>query len=212
MMIITLIERVRRKLNEPKKKRKYNSKVKKQNWFLILLIAGLLLALIIKNNGSPDTERKFNTVQQEVNDLSSQIKSLGGNVQSITKTLQSVQSTQQQQVQLQSARRSASQRPVFYPVSTIGVEQWRGLVAKYFPPNQVDNALKIMTLESGGNPNSLSRTCDRGLMQINCNHANMVNYNLNALYDPETNIRVAAEIFNSSYWYPWSTARRAGVI
>lgn len=35
---------------------------------------------------------------------------------------------------------------------TGGVEQWRTLVASYFPADQVDTAMRVMACESGGNP------------------------------------------------------------
>lgn len=86
------------------------------------------------------------------------------------------------------------------------VEKWRPLVAKYFPANEVNNALKIMKAESGGNPNALSPTQDRGLMQINQCHSAKVGGNLNALFNPETNVKVAYQIWKSSGWRAWTTS------
>ena len=88
-------------------------------------------------------------------------------------------------------------------------------MAQYFPPSQVDNALTIMRLESGGNPGAThynaNGSVDYGLLQINSVHSAAVGGDLNALYDPATNIRVAATIWQSGGWSQWSTARQAGL-
>lgn len=85
-------------------------------------------------------------------------------------------------------------------------ESYRGLVAAYFPAGQVDNALLTMQKESGCRTHAVSPTNDHGLMQVNCTyHCAKVGGNVNALYDPETNIRLASAIYrdrgNWSAWY-----------
>jgi hypothetical protein len=91
---------------------------------------------------------------------------------------------------------------------------WRPLVAKYFPAEQVDNALAIMNAESGGNPSAVSPTNDHGLFQINAGtwpgYADGLP--LEMAYDAETNIRVASYIYNTRGWSPWTTARKLGLI
>lgn len=69
----------------------------------------------------------------------------------------------------------------------------------------VSVAEAICEAESSGNPYALSTTCDRGLMQINCVHSDMVQGDLTALYDPTTNIAVAWKIYSADGWSPWST-------
>lgn len=85
-------------------------------------------------------------------------------------------------------------------------ESYRGLVASYFPAGQVDNALLTMQKESGCRTNAVSPTNDHGLMQVNCTyHCAKVGGDVNRLYDPETNIRLASAIYkdrgNWSAWY-----------
>jgi soluble lytic murein transglycosylase-like protein len=82
---------------------------------------------------------------------------------------------------------------------------WKPLIAKYFPSDQVNNAIKIVNAESGGNTNVLSPTRDRGLFQINAIHIGRVNGNLEALFDPETNVKVAYAIWSEQGWGPWTT-------
>jgi len=89
-----------------------------------------------------------------------------------------------------------------------GVEPWRGLVGKYFPASEIENALSIMSAESGGNPDAISPTKDLGLMQINAVHADRVGGDLSRLFDPEVNLRVAYEIWSEQSWHPWSTAKK----
>ena len=86
-------------------------------------------------------------------------------------------------------------------------ESYRGLVAKYFPADQVNNALLTMSKESSCNPRAVSPTRDHGLMQINEVHLAKVGGNVNALYDPETNIRVASSIFAGRGWNAWYAVR-----
>lgn len=92
------------------------------------------------------------------------------------------------------------------------VESWRGLVSRYFPANQVDNALRIIQAESGGNASIISPvnrngTRDVGLFQINDVHG----LSTAARQDPETNVRFAAQLFARSGWQPWSTAPKLGL-
>ncbi len=86
-------------------------------------------------------------------------------------------------------------------------ESYRPIVAKYFPAGQVNNALLTMSKESSCNPLAVSPTHDHGLMQINEVHLDMVGGNLNALYDPDTNIRVAASIYSGRGWNAWYAVR-----
>jgi hypothetical protein len=86
--------------------------------------------------------------------------------------------------------------------SETGCETYRPLLEKY--NWDVHIALAVMQAESGCNPTSLSQTSDRGLMQINAVHADMVNGNLNALFDPATNIQVAHRVYLSQGWKGWS--------
>jgi hypothetical protein len=92
--------------------------------------------------------------------------------------------------------------------SGASTEQWRALVAKYFPANQVDNCLKVMACESGGNPNASSPTNDHGLMQIN---KGLAMYG-QQIYNPEFNIRLAyTNYYARRGWQPWSCARKVGL-
>lgn len=64
-----------------------------------------------------------------------------------------------------------------------------------------------MYCESGGRPNAThlnnDGSMDYGLMQINSIHRKRVGGDLNALLDPETNVRVAHDIFVEQGFTPW---------
>lgn len=80
------------------------------------------------------------------------------------------------------------------------VTRWRSLVARYFPAEQVDNALWTIQLESGGNPASVnSGSGCSGLMQVAPPF-----HGWNPL-DAENNIRIAAKIWRRHGWGAWST-------
>jgi soluble lytic murein transglycosylase-like protein len=85
-----------------------------------------------------------------------------------------------------------------------GAEQWRSLVAAYFPPEHVETVLRMLQCESGGDPLAYSAG-NYGLLQINAVHAARVGGNLEALYDPETNIRVGRDIWRDNAGFgPWA--------
>lgn len=71
-----------------------------------------------------------------------------------------------------------------------------------------------MTPESHGDPNATNYntngSTDRGLFQVNSIHAARVAY-LDQLYDPATNVRVAAAIYSEQGWCPWATAAKLGL-
>lgn len=65
-------------------------------------------------------------------------------------------------------------------------------------------ARAVCTAESGLNPSSISPTHDYGLCQINQVHRKRVGGDLQKLLDPETNIRVASDIWREQGFSPWS--------
>ena len=80
----------------------------------------------------------------------------------------------------------------------------------------VNTATAIFMAESGLNPTSVSKTNrngtrDYGVAQINSIHKGKVSGDINQLLDPETNIRVAYEIYkgrgNFSAWSAFNNKR-----
>ena len=95
-----------------------------------------------------------------------------------------------------------AQAVAYTPVS-VGVEQWRSLVASIFPADTVDAVLRVMRCESGGNPNAVSPTNDHGLMQINA--VNFGRFGGRSPYDPQANLEVAYAMSGGGYsWGAWS--------
>ena len=87
------------------------------------------------------------------------------------------------------------------------------LIAKYFPANQVQNAIAVMNGESGGDAaaHNTNGEDSRGLFQINVSPAanpDLAKYNL---FDPETNIRIAAQMQKERGWQPWTAAQKLGI-
>lgn len=61
-----------------------------------------------------------------------------------------------------------------------------------------------MQKESSCRTSAISATDDHGLMQINCRyHCSKVGGDVTRLYDPETNIKLASEIFSGRGWKAW---------
>ncbi len=88
----------------------------------------------------------------------------------------------------------------------------RALAQKYFPENP-DIFFAICMAESGGRPNATHRnrngSVDRGLAQVNSCHLAKAGYRADALYDPETNVRIARQIYLGSgrSFAPWTVYR-----
>lgn len=89
------------------------------------------------------------------------------------------------------------------PVAPVGKEHYASLVAKYFPAKELPTAYRIITCESNWNPRAFNGV-DRGIFQINKVHSGRVGGNLDSLFDPETNVRVAHAIWSEQYWNPWT--------
>jgi Lysozyme like domain len=93
------------------------------------------------------------------------------------------------------------------------VEQWRPLVAAFFPADQVDGALRVMACESGGNPWADNpRSSAAGLFQFLRDTWNRVavplgygDYDSGAVFDAAANTHAASVLSKSgSNWGPWS--------
>jgi len=84
-----------------------------------------------------------------------------------------------------------------------GVEQWRGLVAFYWPADHVDRMLRIMRCESGGNPLAWNQSTDvRGLFQVRYPLWSKVwpgDY-----FDPWTNVAVAYQVWLEQGYRAWA--------
>ncbi len=83
---------------------------------------------------------------------------------------------------------------------------WRPLVAAYWPADTVDQALCLMVMESGGDPNADNpRSTARGLFQILASlWAPFFGVSSDDLYDPLVNVRLASEIYDIQGWDAWT--------
>ena len=99
------------------------------------------------------------------------------------------------------------------PLTSWTVEQWRSLVALYFPPENVDAALRVMSCESVGNPwadNPLSSAS--GLFQHLDNlwppRALAAGWGGASIWDPAANVAVAAWLSKGGTdWSDWLASR-----
>jgi len=90
---------------------------------------------------------------------------------------------------------------------TSGVEQWRSLVAAYFPASEVDFALCVLAGESGGSPTAYNPSTAAGLMQVHwATWGDHYGVSVEDLFDPSTNMRIAADIWANYGWSHWSAA------
>lgn len=88
------------------------------------------------------------------------------------------------------------------------VEQWRSLVEEHFNPSDVPWAMRVMSCESGGNPNATNdRSGAAGLFQhlpkYWAERSAKAGWGGADIYDPEANIAVAAWLFykgGPSHW------------
>ena len=95
---------------------------------------------------------------------------------------------------------------------------WAGLVAAYFPAEQVTKACSVLACESQGNPRAASPTNDHGLFQLHAGSAGFpggwqstfrdvtgVAF-FDGVYDPDLNVRFARWLWGQSGWRPWACA------
>lgn len=68
-------------------------------------------------------------------------------------------------------------------------------------------ALSVMECESTNNPRAY-KAGNYGLFQINQIHGARVGWDLDLLYDPETNVRIAHDLYRASGWTPWRYCSR----
>lgn len=177
---------------------------------LIAIALAIPIALVLKQrtdvlnieksrNGT--LQIQLDTKQKELEQKNIQIEQEKQKQQELEKQLQSKREAALAKAQAQKA-------PVVF--KTANCADYRGLVAQY--DWDVDVAMAVMRAESGCNANILSRTCDRGLMQVNCVHKAKVAGNLSALFNPETNIRVAYAIYKGAGWRAWSAYKNGAYL
>lgn len=90
------------------------------------------------------------------------------------------------------------------------VERWRPLVADHFPTSEVDTAMCIIRHESGGDPRADNpRSTASGLFQI-LGSLWGPHYGVSTadLYEPQTNVRLASDIWENYGWRAWSPYKR----
>ena len=162
--------------------------------FILLIAALLLAALITLGNSNAKQRTTIQEYEGETTKLQEQLKQLQQEKEQLNKEVS--QSKRQQVVAKQ------VKQQVYY---SVGCEKYRAEVSKY--GWNVDVAMNVMYAESGCRSNALSATGDRGLMQINWVHSAKVGGDLDKLYDPQTNIAVAYQIYSASGWTPWSVCR-----
>ena len=93
-----------------------------------------------------------------------------------------------------------------------GVEQWRVLVGRWFPPDRVDEALSIISCESGGDPSIPNPTSSAlGLWQFLKGWYSGKWSSVVGVFDPRdpvASMRAAAIVSRGgSYWGDWVASR-----
>jgi hypothetical protein len=104
------------------------------------------------------------------------------------------------------ARRVAAPPPAPRPV-----EEWRSLVSSYFAPSDVDKALKVISCESGGDPNAQNASSGAaGLFQhiprYWAERAASIGLPGASIFDPVANVAAAAYLVYTEGWSPWAAS------
>ena len=115
-------------------------KGKYSGFWILLLVFCLIFTLIYLNKPLMEGQRAYQELEQKYEGQ-----------------LEEYQNLMEQKHELEKKLETNSIKPNLTRVSVkSGVEHWRYLVEKYFPPEQVENALLIMNCESGGNPKAIN--------------------------------------------------------
>lgn len=113
------------------------------------------------------------------------------------------QAEAQRQAELQ-RQQEQKQQEISALTATLGVDNIKTRICEVFGP-QCENALIIAKYESTFNPGAYYNG-NYGIFQINCpSHSWRVGGDCNALFDFETNLRIAKQIYDEQGWGPWST-------
>ncbi|HEY7584449.1 MAG TPA: transglycosylase SLT domain-containing protein [Acidimicrobiia bacterium] len=91
------------------------------------------------------------------------------------------------------------------------VEEWRSLVSSYFAPTDVDKALRVISCESGGDPNAQNPSSGAaGLFQhiprYWAERAAKVGLPGASIFDPVANVAAAAYLVYTEGWSPWAAS------
>lgn len=90
------------------------------------------------------------------------------------------------------------------PGQSYSVEQWRSLVARYFPPEAVEEALLCITLESSGNPYCVTGDYV-GLWQMDSGYGTYEQRT-----NPEWSTAVAYACWKANGWRNWPPMKKRG--
>jgi hypothetical protein len=91
------------------------------------------------------------------------------------------------------------------------VEEWRSLVSAYFAPEDVDLALRVISCESGGDPNAQNRSSGAaGLFQHIPRYweARVANAGMPgaSIFDPIANVAASAYLAYADGWGHWAAS------
>jgi hypothetical protein len=105
-------------------------------------------------------------------------------------------------------RRPPAPTATAHGTAPAGVEQWRSLVVAYFPPDQVERALRVMACESGGNPLAKNPgSSASGLFQHLARYwptrSSAAGWAGASIWNGEANIAVAAWLLRTGGWSHW---------
>ena len=94
------------------------------------------------------------------------------------------------------------------------VQDWRPLIEKYFKPEDVNKAMRIIFCESSGRSNAVgvnkNGTRDVGLWQFNDDTWDWLKGKLKIKkdrYDPETSTAVASWLVYNDGWFHWNSSK-----
>ena len=109
-------------------------------------------------------------------------------------------------VDIRVADENVSDPPANTGMGSGNVEEWRPLVTAYFGEGLADTALCLVAAESGGAPGAQNPSSGAaGLFQIMPTvWADHFGVSPDALFDPETNVRIAKGVYDEQGWGAWS--------
>jgi hypothetical protein len=102
-------------------------------------------------------------------------------------------------------------RVVAPPPAPRPVEEWRSLVSAYFAPSDVETALRVISCESGGDPNAVNPSSGAaGLFQHIPRYwpdrAAAIGLPGASIFDPVANVAAAAWLVSTEGWTPWNAS------
>lgn len=165
-------------------------------WTLYLVIIFVLALLFVVNESRAQGRALIEEVKPQLQQLEDKVNKIEVEIKTKDKKIKDLE-------------KELKERPIIGIISgkvTLDCSKYTSLFKRY--DWDIKIAMGVVQAESGCRTDALSNQGDRGLFQINPVHTAKVNGNLDSLFDPILNTKIAYQIYNDNGWQAWSVCNK----